>query len=120
MKSLAQDTILTPAGPYLVDFPAICKHLNWDKSKLCGPVVCSLSTPAEKDCPYGHEKGCAAHKPMLNGKPFKMQEHLAKFTELGFSKKHNALAKEKAENRKPPGQAKKVNGVLVWPARHFA
>ena len=108
------------AGSIYVDFPAICNHFGWAKGQYCGPVVTATCPNPEENCIWGHAKGCAMHQPMLNGKPFKFLEHKDELTRLGLTSVKAELKADAAANRKPPGKPKNVNGVLVYPKRHFA
>ena len=73
----------------------------------------------EGNCCYGHPAGSALHTPpKVNGKPFRAAEYRTALESAGLSVFKQELADE--AGKKPPGSPKKINGVLVYPARHFA
>ena len=104
-----------------MDFPAICKHFGWDRTKLCGPVTMAFCKNPEENCCFGHSPGSSAHtKPLVRGKAFNPQEHREELEKMGLPAVQEALKAEGKANAKPPGQPKRVNGAVVYPARHFA
>ena len=108
------------AGKHFVEWKGVCSHFGWDKARLCGPVTMALSGGAG-NCPYGHEANSPMHNtPKVNGAPFKLQQHAAALKQAGLLTTPKELESERAQGKPPPGQAKKVNGTLVFPARHFA
>ena len=107
------------AGNHWVNWPKICEYFGWDRTKLCGPVVCSFSKAAEgreKNCPGGHTAHCK--QPQVKGKPFSMEAYKDELVELGLCGPRDEL--KALKGKPPPGQPKKVNGVNVYPAMHFA
>ena len=84
----------------------------------------SMGKNQEKNCVFGHAKGCPAHRaPQVNGKTFNLRDHLDTLQTMGLTKRVAQLRVEVDAGKKPPGQAKKLpwsGNALVYPARHFA
>ena len=101
----------------------MCKHYGWDAKKLCGPVVMAYDLGGkEGNCNNEkHSLGCAHHlQPFVGGKPFASIDHRDELAKLKLCWEPPELARDHKANKKPPGSAKLVDGVLVYPARHFA
>jgi hypothetical protein len=113
-------------------------HVNWsgigdlfgfDASQYCGPAVGFMADEvtwkrdAPKMCPHGgkHAWNAACHqRPMVDGKPFSAKDLSAKIKEAGLATKPDALKGAVDDpNFKPPGDAKTVDGVKVYPNLHF-
>jgi hypothetical protein len=78
-------------------------------------------TIAETYCPYGHPAGCPKHiRPIVAGKTFAMQDYREQLNQLGFTGAKAELVADTKAKKKPPGQAKTVNGATIYPARRFA
>ena len=108
------------AGKHYVNWKGVCNHFGWDKARLCGPVTMAL-TGGAANCPHGHSANSPMHNtPKVSGAPFKLQQHAAALKQAGLLTTPKELESERAQGKPPPGQAKKVNGTLVFPARHFA
>lgn len=109
-------------GTFFVDFPGVCKHFGWSADKVCGPCAVALRRDvAEENCCYDHPLGSPLHKtPMVNGKPFVTKHHWDALVKKGLVKYPDELKEERKSGKKPPGQARKVGNVMVYPARHFA
>jgi hypothetical protein len=75
----------------------------------------------EAYCPYGHPQGCKKHARLnVAGKPFAMQDYREQFNQLGFTGVKVELVADNKARKKPPGQAKTVNGATIYAARRFA
>ena len=103
----------------MVDWPGICKLLGMDP-ELSGPVICGVGKDPAANCPWGHTKNGPKHqKPIVNGKPFHLNDHKERLTKLGLTTFRPELKAEAAAGKPPPGVPKKVGTTLVYPARHF-
>jgi hypothetical protein len=58
-------------------------------------------------------------RPVINGKPFHLDDYKEQFTKLGLTKFCPELKEEARLSKNPPGTPKKVGNTLVYPARHF-
>ena len=114
---------LNVTGYIWVNFPEICKLYGWDQASVCGPVALGANedhSKNEKNCCNNHPSGCAKHKQQLvRGVPFKLSKHKDELVKKGLTVFRQELKDEVQGGRTPPGQPKKVNGALVYPARHF-
>jgi hypothetical protein len=107
-------------GPFYVDFPGICQHFGWDKTKLCGPTIMAVGGWPEGNCCYDHPAGCALHNvPKVGGKPFKLTDHKAELQKLGLTVHRKELKEMCKAGGKPNGTPRKVGNTLVYPAPHF-
>ena len=104
-----------------MDWPKVCKHLGIDPTKYCGPVAMAAGSWPEGNCCFGHPKGSALHKkPIVHGKPFRLEDHRAELEKLGLSMvKPELIAKRKA-GEMPDGEARRIGQALVFPRPHFA
>ena len=105
-----------------MDWPKICAKMGWKPADLCGPVTMAFNADARDGmCCYGHKANSPAHKtPLVNGKPFYIGDYREEFEKEGLTKAVKQLEDDAKAGRKPPGPTKKIGGVLIYPARHFA
>ena len=109
------------AGAIFVNFPGVCKHFNWNPTKLCGPTVMAMGASPEGNCCFFHSPGCALHNaPKVGGKPFVLSEHKEKLEELGLTTYKAELAELRKTGGKPPGTPRKIGKAMVYPVPHFA
>ena len=111
----------TATGAYLVDWPGVCKHFGWERSKLCGPVIMGVNPQtAHRNCPAGHPEKCSAHEPpMVNGKPFALVDHRKQLVEAGLTTYREKLKAMQAKKGKPSGKPTKTGALTIYPAPHF-
>ena len=114
---------LLPAhtGNFYVDWIGVCKHFGWSPKELCGPVIMAFNAAeAEAHCPGGYASGSKAfQRPQVKGKTFNLSNHKAELQKLGLCGFQADLKAEREAGKPPPGNPKKVNGVNLFPARHF-
>lgn len=108
-------------GTVYVRWKQICQKYGWSDA-LCGPCVMAFNeNTMEGNCCYNHPKGCKLHIiPQTGGKKFVIREHQKELNDLKLTEVREELKAEKAGNKKPPGEPKKVNGVDIYPTRSFA
>ena len=104
----------------MVDHPGVCKHFGLDHKKICGPYLMAMGN-REANCCFEHGPDSPLHWiPKVQGKPFHLTDHKAELEAKGLSVFRQELKDEGAAGKKPPGKPKDMNGVPVYPARHFA
>ena len=93
-----------------------------DHDVVCGPCTVNQSEfNREGPCCFNHPTGHASHAiPVVKGKPFDVRAEYAYMSRKGMLEVRSELLQERKDGAKPPGTAVKKNGVLTYPARHFA
>ena len=107
-------------GPVFVKFVDVCKHLGVDPSKVCGPVMMAANADKEGNCCYHHKPGCALHQqPIVNGKPFKLDDYRLELNRLGLTGVKPELIAMCKAGKKPEGVPRMVGQTLIYPTPHF-
>ena len=123
MERLSHDVENLPTGTMWINFPKQCALFKWNPDHVCGPYTNSVSPEIGMAmCCYGHKADDPRHgdPPLARGKPFHIADYRKEFEEKGIAVAQPSLKEEKAAGKPPPGTPKIVNGVKIYPARHFA
>ena len=110
------------AGSVYCHWAKTAAHYGFDPKKVCGPVALSLDFKGrEQNCCFLHSAGHSSHEPLkYDGKPFVVKSRYKEMISLKLLEVRPELKKERDEKKNPPGTPKDVNGVMVYPERHFA
>ena len=121
-KHLTRPSIVCDSGTVYCRWNKTAAYLGVDPKKVCGPVAMSLDFASrEKNCCMLHPLGYSGHAPLkLDGKPFVVKNRFKELVGLKLLEVRPELKKERDEKKDPPGPPKDVNGVKVYPDRHFA
>ena len=106
-----------------MDWKKQCHIIGINPDEYCGPyvnAVGSVDFPAANCC-YNHALKSPLHKqPLVKGKPFRLADYKEEFQKAKVSFRPKELKEEFKAGKPPPGNPKTINGVKVYPARHFA